>query len=171
MLNKYILRPIHQFPSVNEITEAINSSSRIFCSMDALMGYFQIELDHASSLLTMFLLPWGRYRYVRAPMGCYASSDEWCCRSDFVVEGMPFVHKIVDDILVEAPDIQTLKSHIKGVLERCKAHGLIISQKKFCIGEAVELAGYIISKEGIKPDPAKVLAIKQFRQPENITEP
>ena len=35
-------------------------------------------------------------------MGLNASSDEWCSRSDVVIEGHPWARKIVDDILVWA---------------------------------------------------------------------
>ena len=74
--------------------------------MDATQGYFQILLDEPSSKLTTFLLPSGRYRYLRAPMGLNASSDEWCCSSDQLVHGLSYAQKIVDDILIEAPDLK-----------------------------------------------------------------
>ena len=35
-------------------------------------------------------------------MGLNASSNEWCSRSDVVIEGLPWTRKIVDDILVWA---------------------------------------------------------------------
>ena len=75
--------------------------------MDAVHGYFQLGLDEESSMLTTFLLPSGRYRYLRAPMGLTARSDEWCRHSDALIEGLDFTKKIVDDILVWAPDLVT----------------------------------------------------------------
>ena len=86
-LNPFVRRPVHPFPTTEEILQQVLPTSRFFAKLDAVQGYFQIELDEESSYLTTFLTPWGRYRYLRAPMGLSASSDEWCHRSDQALEG------------------------------------------------------------------------------------
>ena len=88
-LNSFVERPVHPFPSVIDILQAIPASARLFAKFDAVNGYFQIPLDEPSSRLTTFLLSSGRYRYLRIPQGLNASSDEWCRRSDAVVPGDP----------------------------------------------------------------------------------
>ena len=75
-LNSFVQRPVHPFPSVNDIVQAIPSSAAIFAKYDAVNGYFQIAFDEESSKLTTFILPSGRYRYKRIPQGPNASSDE-----------------------------------------------------------------------------------------------
>ena len=84
---------------------SIPSDAKVFAKMDAVNGYFQIELDEESSRKTTFLLPSGRYRYLRIPQGLNASSDEWCRRSDAILDGLPWAKKIVDDVLVWANDM------------------------------------------------------------------
>ena len=56
------------------------------------------------------------------------------------------------------------------MLDRCKAHNIMISSKKHEIGDEVEFAGHIISHRGIKPDPLKFQAIRDFPGPKNIKE-
>ena len=97
-LNQYVVRPVHPFPSVFDITQSIPAWAACFAKLDAMHGYFQIPLDDEASKLTTFILPSGRYRYLRAPMGLSSSSDEWCRHSNCVVEGFPLCWKIVDDI-------------------------------------------------------------------------
>ena len=80
-LNSFVQRPVHPFPSVNDIVQAISSSATIFAKFEAVNGYFQIALDEESSKLTTFILLSGRYRYKRIPQELNASSDEWCRRS------------------------------------------------------------------------------------------
>ena len=87
-LNRYVERPVHPFPSSRDIANAIPKDSVFFCKMDCVQGYHQIALDEESSALTTFILPSGRYRYCRAPMGLNASSDEWCKRSDEAIQGL-----------------------------------------------------------------------------------
>ena len=99
-LNSFVDRPVHPFPSVIDILQSIPSTAQIFAKFDVVNGYFQISLDQQSSELTTFILPSGRYRYLRIPQGLNASSDEWCRRSDVIVEGLPWARKIVNDILI-----------------------------------------------------------------------
>ena len=89
-LNRFVVRPVHPFPSVADIIQSIPASAACFAKLDATHGYFQIPLDEEASKLTTFILPSGRYRYLRAPMGLSSSSDEWCRYSDRVVDGFPW---------------------------------------------------------------------------------
>jgi hypothetical protein len=71
--------------------------------LDALQGYYQVPLDDKSSYLTTFLLPLGRYRFLRAPMGIKNLSDVFCHRTDDIFAAVPDILKIVDDALLQAP--------------------------------------------------------------------
>ncbi len=168
-LNPYVLRPVHPFPSSRDILKLIMPDARYFAKLDAVQGYLQIPLDEESSLLTTFLLPSGRYRYLRAPMGLNASSDEWCSRSDAAIQGLEGVLKLVDDILVLAPSLELLETRLRAVLTRCRENGITISKKKFQVGSSVKFAGYIVSSTGVEPDPDKVLAISDFPAPKDLT--
>ena len=110
--------------------QSIPHGQKIFAKLDAVHGYFQLALDEESSYLTTFLLPQGRFRYLRAPMGLNASSGEWCRHSDVAVEGLDWCMKIVDDIIIWATTNEEMCSRINTVLERCKAHNITISRKK-----------------------------------------
>ena len=116
-LNQFVKRPFHLFPSAQEIMQAIPAKSTVFEKLDAVWGYHQIPLDIESRKLTTFLLPSGQYRYARGPMGLSSTNDEWCFRSDFVISDIPGCNKIVDDVLVAAPDYKTLKIRVRTVLE------------------------------------------------------
>ena len=168
-INKFVIRPVHPFLSVEDIVQCIPAGTAFFAKMDAIHGYFQLALDEESSRLTTFLLPSGRYRYLRAPMGLSSSSYEWCRHSDAMLEGIPFARKIVDDILVWSPDLSTLVDRVKIIAERCKKINVILSKKKFEIGNEIAFAGLMISSRGIKPDPNRIKALTQFPVPKDIS--
>ena len=65
-LNKFVVLPVHPFPSVPDIIQSIPSSAAYFSKLDATHGYFQLPLDEEASRLTTFIFPSGRYRYLRA---------------------------------------------------------------------------------------------------------
>ena len=104
-INRFVMEPVHPFPSVQDIVQCIPAGTAFFAKKDAIQGYFQLALDEKSSQLTTFLQPSGRYCYLRAPMGLSSSSDEWCRHSDTVLEGLPYARKMVDDILVWAESL------------------------------------------------------------------
>ena len=169
-LNKHVRRPIHIFPSTQEILSGIDPDSKVFAKLDATQGYHQVPLDEESSKLTTFLLPSGRFRFLRAPMGLSCSSDEFCRRSDKVIEGLPGIRKLVDDILVQAPDMDTLRNRIDQLLARCRSHNFTLSRKKLEIGESVEFAGQIVSQIGVQPNPEYLQGIRDFPAPKTVSE-
>ena len=127
-----------------------------------MQGYHQIPLEEESSKLTTFLLPSGCFRYLRAPMGLSCSSNEFRRRSDEVVEGLPGIRKLVDDILIQAPDLNTLNHRIEQLIARCKKHNFTLSRRKLEIGHFVEFAGQIISQQGVTPNPKYLQGIRRF---------
>ena len=92
-----------------------------------------MRLDEESKKLTTFLLPSGRYRYVRGPMGLASSGDDWSFRSDIVITDIPRTSKIVDDILVAAKDYEELEQCLRLILGRAKIAKLALSRRKFLI--------------------------------------
>jgi transposase InsO family protein len=168
-LNRYVERPVHPFPSPADVVRGIDPKATVFAKLDAVDGYFQIPLDRQSSLLTTFILPTGRYRYTRAPMGLSSSSDEFCRRTDVALAGLPGVMKVVDDILVMGWDVDDLSKKLDVVLAACDKHDITLARHKFLVGDSVTFAGFVISKDGVKPDPGKTSAIANFPQPTDVS--
>ena len=158
-LNLFVKRPVHPFACVSVILQTIPASAKFFAEMDAVNGYFQIALEEESSLKTTFLLPSGRYRYLRILQGLNASPDKWCRRSDTVIDGLPWAKKIVDNILVWAPSLPELKIRVETIAHNCKNLNITLSKKNFKIGKQIQFAGYLVGKDGVKPDPDRIWAV------------
>ena len=168
-LNRHIERPVHPFPSVKEITSSIPAGTKHFMKLDALKGYFQIPLDEESIDLTTFITPQGRFSFARAPMGLCASGDEYCARGDAALRGIPGVEKIVDDVLVYAPNEDEFCARVREVFERCRSHQITLARKKVKIGTEVAFAGFIVSESGVSADPEKLRALEEFPTPDSTT--
>lgn len=108
--------------------------------------------------------------YMRAPMGLSSSSDEFCRRSDRILEGVSGAFKIVDDVIISAENLTELYLKIEKILNNCKLYGITLSKEKMVISNSVSFAGLIISDEGVRPDPSKLNAMKNFPVPKNITD-
>lgn len=170
-LNKAVKRTVHPFPSSQDLMRKVKDSSKWFIKLDALHGYFQVPLDEDSMPLTAFLLPSGKWMYTVAPMGLNSSSDEFCRRTDEALTGLDeWLLKIVDDLCIQAPTLDIALKRLTVVLERCRTAGIKLSRKKLQCGQSIKFAGFIISSTGVRPDPAKVAAIRKFPTPTSITE-
>ena len=73
-VNKAIKRDHYKIPTIEEITHQLAGSKK-FTKVDGTSSYLCIVLDYASSLLTMFNTPWGRYRFVCLPLGLTCAQD------------------------------------------------------------------------------------------------
>jgi hypothetical protein len=78
--------------------------------------------------------------------------------------------KIVDDMLVQAPDMPTLWQRLNEVLLRCREHGIKILYEKLEVGTAMKFAWFMISGDGVRPNPEKLAAVAEFPTPTNTTE-
>ena len=86
-------------PILDEILPNL-ANAKVFSVLDAKDGFHQVKLDESSSYLTTFWMPFGRYRYLRMPFGISSAPEEYQRRMHDVVQGLPGVEVIADDILV-----------------------------------------------------------------------
>ena len=75
----------------------------------------------------------------------------------------------MDDILIWADDLASLRACINEISGCAKALNIILSRKKFVIGDALPFAGYIVSSKGISPNQERVSAIRHFPTPVDTT--
>ena len=129
------------FPLWQIYVRSIPAGTRFFATMDAIHGYFPLALDEESSKLTKFLLPTGRYHYLRAHMGLRSSSNEWCRHSDRAIQGFPFTKKIVDDILVWGSNLPELYDRIRLIAKWCEELNIALSKRKFRISSDISFDG------------------------------
>ena len=66
-LNTILDRPVHPFPTTDMIRHSIGSTSRVICKVDLVSAYHQLRIHEDDQELTTFLVPQGRYCYLRAP--------------------------------------------------------------------------------------------------------
>ena len=92
-INKILRRPIYPFESSKRIIESLTQEDTYVAALDMLQGYFQVPLDEKNSWLTVFITGWGKYRYLRAPMGLSPSSDWFNAFTSALVDGLVGVEK------------------------------------------------------------------------------
>ena len=98
-LNNAVKRPKYQMPTLEEMLPKLNNA-KVFSTLDAKDGFYQISLDEGSSKLTTFWTPFGRYRYLRMPFGISSAPEEFEAKLHERLGGIDGVEILRDDILV-----------------------------------------------------------------------
>ena len=165
-LNKALKRPHYPMVTVEEVTNRL-SGAKIFTSLDACSGYWQLPVDDESSKLLTFNTPWGRYRFTRLPFGISPAPELYQREMDKLFEGVP-VEIIVDDFLIHGKDQLEVDDKLRRVLGKSREVGLKFNPKKVKLRvPEVSYVGHLFSSEGLKPDPEKIRAINDMPPPED----
>ncbi len=165
-LNKRIKRKPYPLPKINDILQKLEGF-QFATSLDLNMGYYHIELSPNSSRLCTIVLPWGKYEYLKLPMGLCNSPDIFQEKMSELMEGLEFCRAYIDDLLVVSKgNFTNHLEHLEQVLTRLSAAGLKVNATKshFCCNE-LEYLGYLVNREGIRPTMKKVEAITKIATP------
>jgi hypothetical protein len=107
-------------------------------ALDLNMGYYTIRLDPNAVEMFTIIFPWGKYSYLRLPMGYAGSADIFQAEMMDLMEALEYVRAYIDDLLVITRG--TLEDHLEKlteVLRRLSKAGLKVNANKsfFCTHE------------------------------------
>ncbi|KAL9960046.1 hypothetical protein ACROYT_G033443 [Oculina patagonica] len=163
-LNKALRRPHHPMRTVEDVASRMPNAT-VFSTLDARSGFWQIKLDYQSSLLTTFSTPFGRYRFLRMPFGLTSASEVFQRAMEELFAGYPCAI-IVDDLLVWGEGTADHDVNLKKVLQRAREVDMKLCSKKCKFRlDQVSYVGHQFTKGGLKPDEAKVTAIREMPTP------
>ena len=167
-LNQAVKRPKYQMPTLEEMLPRLNKA-KVFTTLDAKDGFYQIALDEESSKLTTFWTPFGRYRYLRMPFGISAAPEEFECKLHERLDDLKGVEILRDDMLVvgygdtQEEARQDHDENLLNLLNRAREVNLKLNSKKMNLRKTeVKFMGHVLSSDGIKPDPDKVKAVEKM---------
>ena len=168
-VNKRIVRKPFPLPKISTVLQELEGFT-FATALDLNMGYYTIRLDPDSSKICTIIFPWGKYSYLRLPMGIAGSPDIFQAKMTELMATLEFVRAYIDDLLCITKG--TLDDHLAKlelVLSRLQDANLKVNARKsnFCATET-EYLGYILSRDGIKPQPKKVQSILALTPPKNV---
>ena len=165
-LNKWVQHPYHPIPSFDDVA-AKCSGSNTFFKLDSRQGYWSMELDEESSLLTTFSTIFGRNHWKRYPFGVKSAQDEFQQKIEEVFEGLD-IGLIIDDIAGIAANTEDHDAKLRLVLQQAREKGVRFNRDK-CIFNALSIPyfGHLLTTEGIKADPEMTKAIANMPAPES----
>ncbi len=167
-LNAMLKRKPFPIPKIQDMLQKLEGF-KYATALDLNMGYYTIRLNPDAQRLCTIVLPWGKYKYLRLPMGISGAPDIFQAKMSGLMAGLEFVRVYLDDCLIL--NKSTFDDHLiklRQTLQRLSDAGLRINAEKSYFGKGeIEYLGYWVTRTGIQPLPSKVEAMLAMEEPKN----
>ena len=114
-LNSQLIRTQCAMNTTTEIFSRLKGSKVLSC-LDGRQGFYQLPLTHESSRLTCFVTPFGKFRYLRCPMGICNALEIFHALMVENVKDIPGVEVYIDDLLIPSPTLDLHDARLREVL-------------------------------------------------------
>lgn len=171
-INEKSLSDKFPLPNINEILDKLGKA-QYFTTLDLANGFYQIEMNEEDIHKTAFTTDLGHYEFLRMPFGLKNAPATFQRVMNNILRGLQdeicFVY--LDDIIIFSTSLQEHIEKLKKVFERLRqAKFKIQLDKSEFLRKEVQYLGHIVTKDGIKPNPEKIRAVKSFPIPKTQKE-
>ena len=136
--------------------------------MDGFSRHNQVLVDEKEQFKTTFTTPWGTYVYVRMSFGLTNVGTTFQRAIDvaFVDFKDKFMVVYQDDPTAYSKEVKDHCKHLENFLIKTLEYGVSLNPKKcaFTVTEG-KLLGHIVSKDGVRIDPERIIAIDKIPKP------
>ena len=165
----------YPMPRVEEVLEEVLEEvgpAEFITTLDLAQGYWQVPMAAESQEITAFTTPYGLYEFTVMPFGLHnAPATFQRMMNEVLRDCRGFSRAYIDDIAVYSQTWQEHLSHLRSVLTCLQLAGLTLKLPKcqFAL-KKVHYLGYLIGGGCIEPDPGKIEAVSNFKQPATKSE-
>jgi transposase InsO family protein/predicted aspartyl protease len=170
-LNEITRKDVYPLPRVDEIFDCLHGS-KFFTLLDAISGYWQIEVEEKDREKTAFASVDGLFEYTVMPFGLTNGPATYQRLMDVLMAGLRWkeVLDYIDDLMVHSKTFEQHLATLEEVFKRARKVNLKFKITKCKFGLAkVPFLGHIVSKDGIHTDPEKIAAVKKFAPPKDLS--
>ena len=158
----------YPIPTFEDLMQSLQGGKR-WSKLDLSHAYHQIELEPEARQYTTINTHRGLFQYKRLPFGVASAPSIFQRTIDSLVGDIPMVKAYLDDLIITGRTDQEHLENLQAVLARLNKHGMKLRRDK-CefFKESVTYLGHVLDASGIRPVAAKVDAIQNAPEPENV---
>ena len=171
-LNAVTVADSYPLPRVDESMECL-SGAKYLTTLDLHSGFMQVPVAEESKQYTAFITSRGLFEFNYLPFGLRNAPATFSRLMQFVLSGLLFHSSILymDDILVCSKTWKEHLQHLEEIFIRLDHNNLRLKLKKCTFGRgSLPFLGYLITTNGVSPDPDNVSRLQKLPSPTNTTE-
>ncbi|XP_038064022.1 uncharacterized protein K02A2.6-like [Patiria miniata] len=160
----------YPLPRVEDVFANLSGGQR-YSKLDLRQAYLHMVIDAESRKLLTINTHKGLFVYNRLPFGIASAPAMWQRSMEQVLQGIPGVQCILDDMIITGRNDEEHLSNLRRVLDVLKARGLRLNKAK-CefFKRKVVFCGHEITHEGLNKTQDKVHAVKNAPRPTNVSQ-
>ncbi|GKB49614.1 putative reverse transcriptase domain-containing protein [Tanacetum coccineum] len=170
-LNKLTMKNQYPLLRIDDLFDQLQGS-RVYSKIDLGSGYHQLRVREEDIPKTAFRTRYGHYEFQVMPFGLTNAPVVFMNLMNQVCKPYldRFVIVFIDDILIYSKSKKEHEGHLKVILKLLKEEKLYAKFLKceFWLSK-VQFLGHVINSKGIRVDPAKIEAIKDWASPKTPT--
>jgi transposase InsO family protein len=169
-LNSITRKDGYPLPLIDETLQEI-SKAKVMTKLDIRQAFHRIRMAEGSEDLTTFRTRYGSYKCKVLPFGLTngpATFQRYM--NEVLFEFLDdFCTVFMDDILIYSANEEEHQQHVRKVLRRLREAGLTADIRKceFHVTQT-RFLGFIVSTNGIAPDPAKISVMASWGRPNTV---
>lgn len=166
-LNDKTIEDKYPLPNISDILDKLGKA-QYFTTLDLANGFHQIEMEPEDVHKTAFSTDTGHYEFKRMPFGLRNAPASFQRVMNNVLRGLQneICCVYLDDVIIYSTSLQEHIERLKLIFERFRQSNFKIQlDKSEFLHKEVNYLGHLITKEGVKPNPDKIQAVKNFPIP------
>ena len=171
-LNAQTKKDKHPPPRIDELLDHLHGSDT-FSVLDLLSGYHQIRIHSDDVPKTAFRTSEGLFEWTVMSFGLTNAPATFQRLMNEVFREYlgKFVLIYLDDIMIHSDGPEEHMRHLKLVLQKLREHRLYAKLSKCFFGlKEILWLGHIVSKDGVRLDPAKTKIVAEWPRPTTVKE-
>lgn len=157
-------------PNIGECLDVLRGKN-FFSSLDLNSAYHQISIRKEDRQKTGFVANGKKYQYSKMLFGAKNAPFYWSHLMEKVLGPMNFLRLLIylDDILVFSKGFETHLGRLEETFQRLLSANLKLKPGKCSFAHSqTKFLGFIVSRNGLVPNPVKVMAITKLEAPRNL---
>jgi len=170
-LNLQTRRDSFPMPLVEDVIAQLGRSTW-FIALDLQLGFWQIRMAPEDMKKTVLVTKTGLYEWTVMPFGLKNATSTFTMTMSLVFKelGNKFLKVFVDDLNVHSESWEDHLRHLEAVLSKLREVNLKLNPGKCCFAaRSITFLGHVVSHEGTRPDPSKIIVVVHFPVPKTVT--